>query len=389
MKYRKHRGLSVSEVGVGCYALSGVYGAKDVNAFKQMLRHAFDLGVNFFDTAEAYGDAERVLGEVVHPYRDEVVIATKVGIREGLTPNLSKEYVHAACSRSLEQLHLDYIDLYQVHFDDPSTPVEETVEALEELVRGGKIRYYGVGHLPVDRIETYCRVGKPFSVLMELNAAARSARDQLLPLCRKHKLGAIAFSTTGRGLLTGKIRPGTVFPSGDLRRMDPMFQRERFQSGLRIAEKLAALGKEQSKTPAQVAIAWVLVQQGIISALTGPSNISHLEENTGASGWTLPSSALAALERFLAEEEKQMQNKQQVSLRRILTVPLPQNPSQALSDLVYVIETAVELGKLGENDVMPILRDLLPLRANLAKSSLGKLEAIRMQLAQLVGLKTS
>jgi len=363
-----------------------VYGAKDVHAFKQMLRHAFDLGVNYFDTAEAYGNAERILGEVVHPYRDEVVIATKVGIREGLTPNLSREYVHAACARSLEQLQTDYIDLYQVHFDDPSTPVQETVNALEELVRDGKIRYYGVGHLPVTRIEVYCQVGKPFSVLMELNAAARTARDQLLPFCRKHKLGAIAFSTTGRGLLTGKIRPNTVFEPQDLRRMDPLFQRERFQSGLRIAQKLAALGKEQDKTPAQVAIAWVLAQHGIISALTGPSNTEHLEEDVGASGWTIPATNLAGLERFLAEEETQLKKAQQASLRRILTTPLPQNPPRALADLVYVMETAVELGQVSENQVMPIFRDLLPMQQSLTKSSLPKLEAIRKQLGQLIRL---
>ena len=389
MKYRKHRGLSVSEIGVGCYALSGAYGARDAGGFKQMLRHAFDLGVTFFDTAEAYGDAERVLGEVVHPYRDEVVIATKVGIREGLTPNLSKEYVHAACTRSLQQLQTDYIDLYQVHFDDPNTPVEETVDALEELAREGKIRYYGVGHLPVDRIETYCRVGKPFSVLMELNAAARAAREQLLPLCRKHRLGAIAFSTTGRGLLTGKIQRDTGFGPDDLRRMDPLFQRERFQSGLRIADRLAALGKEHGKTPAQVAIAWVLAQQGVISALTGPSSIAHLEENVGASGWTPSTRDLTALERFLAEEEEQLKEEQQSSLRRILTTALPQDPAKALVDLVYVMETAVELGRASEKDVMPILRELLPMQKALNKSSLAKLQAIRAQLAQLIRLEPS
>jgi aryl-alcohol dehydrogenase-like predicted oxidoreductase len=347
-----------------------------------MLRRAFDLGVVFFDTAEAYGDAERILGEVVHAYRDDVIIATKVGVREGLAPNLSKAYVRAACSRSLQQLQTDYIDLYQVHFDDPNTPVEETVDVLEELVHDGKIRYYGVGHLPSDRIELYCRAGKPFSVLMELNAAARGAREKLLPLCRKHKLGAIAFSTTGRGLLTGKIRKDTVFGPDDLRRIDPLFQRERFQSGLRIADKLAALGKKWGRTPTQVAIAWVLAQQGVISALTGPSSIVHLEEDVGTSGWALPSKDLEALEQFLAEEEKRLKQEQHSSLRRILTTALPQDPPRALADLLYVLETAVDLGYLNEEDVMPIFGDLLPIRDTLNRSSLAKLDAIRTQLAE-------
>jgi aryl-alcohol dehydrogenase-like predicted oxidoreductase len=351
-----------------------------------MLRRAFSLGVTFFDTADAYGDAERILGEVVHSYRDEVIIATKVGIREGLTPNLSKEYVLAACDRSLQQLQTDYIDLYQVHFDDPATLVEETVDALEELVHDGKIRYYGLGHLPGDRVETYCRVGKPFSVLLELNAAARVAREHLLPLCRRYKVGVIAFSTTGRGLLTGKIRQDTVFSPEDLRRMDPLFQRERFQSGLRIADRLAALGKEHGKTPAQVAIAWVLTQQGVISALTGPSSIAHLEENVGASGWTLSTRALATLERLLAEEDARLKEEQQASLRRILRTALPHDPAKALVDLVYVMETAVELHCIGEEDVMPIFRDLLPMRGALNKASLAKLEGVRNQLAELIRL---
>jgi hypothetical protein len=205
-------------------------------------------------------------------------------------------------------------------------------------------------------------------------------------VCRKHKLGAIAFSTTGRGLLTGKIQRDTVFEPDDLRRMDPLFQRERFQSGLRIADRLAALGKEHGKTPAQVAIAWVLAQRGVISALTGPSSIAHVEEDVGASGRTLSTRDLAALERFLAEEEKRLKEEQQSSLRRILTTALPQDPSEALVDLVYVMETAVELGRVSERDVMPIFRVLLPMQKALNKSSLAKLEAIHTQLAQLIRL---
>ena len=116
MKYRKHKDFTVSEVGVGCYALSGVYGVKDVKEFKQMLNRAYDLGINFFDTADAYGDAERILGEVVKPYRKDVYIATKVGIKESVKPSLSGKYVKAACEKSLERLQTDHIDLYQVHF---------------------------------------------------------------------------------------------------------------------------------------------------------------------------------------------------------------------------------------------------------------------------------
>jgi Predicted oxidoreductases (related to aryl-alcohol dehydrogenases) len=140
MKYRKHKDFTVSEVGIGCYALSGAYGAKDVKEFKQMLDHAHDLGVNFFDTADTYGNAERILGETVKPYRDDVHIATKVGVKgegegEGrdVKPDLSGKYVKFACEQSLKRMQTDYINLYQVHFDDPDTSIEETVDALEIL----------------------------------------------------------------------------------------------------------------------------------------------------------------------------------------------------------------------------------------------------------------
>lgn len=276
MEYRTHKGCEISEVGVGCYSLAGVYGEKDVDQFKKMLLRAVELGVNFFDTAEGYGDAEHILGEVMRPYREEVIIATKVGIKGNTKPNLSAEYLTTACDKSLDRLKTDYIDLYQVHFDDPTTPVEETVAALEDLVAEGKIRHYGVGHLPAHRIETYCETGDIFSILMELSAVSRYSRKTLLPLCNKYEVGGIAFSTTGRGLLTGKICKPSFGP-GDLRSIDILFQRENFQSGLRITERVAELGEEYNKTPVQVAIAWVLSQPRITCALTGPSTVPHLD----------------------------------------------------------------------------------------------------------------
>ncbi len=303
MKYRKHNDFNVSEVGVGFYALSGVYGVKDVEEFKRMLNRAYELGVNFFDTADIYGNAEQILGEVVKPYRHDVYIATKVGMTGDVKPNLSGKYVKSACEKSLERLQTDYIDLYQVHFDDPNTPVEETVGALEELVSKGKIRHYGVGHLPVERIDTYCKFGNVFSVLMEFSAVARKSREKFLPLCEKYGVAAIGFSVTGRGLLTGKFQKGKKFEPGDIRNLDPLFQRESFQSGLRVAEKLAKLGRSYGKTPVQTAIAWVLSQPGIICALTGPSTVAHLEENVRGSGWFLSSEDLEELEIFFKQEE--------------------------------------------------------------------------------------
>ena len=152
MEYRTHQGFTISEIGVGCYALGGVYGQVDQPEFQSMLRRAYELGVNFFDTAEAYGDGERVLGEALRPFRQQVLIATKVGVKEGVEPNLSPGYIRSASEASLKALGTDYIDLYQVHFDDPHTPVQETVGALDELVAAGKVRRYGLGHLPLEKV---------------------------------------------------------------------------------------------------------------------------------------------------------------------------------------------------------------------------------------------
>jgi aryl-alcohol dehydrogenase-like predicted oxidoreductase len=386
MHYRTHKGLNISEIGIGCYGLSGAYGPVDAEETKQVLLRAYELGVNFFDTAEAYGNAEQILGEVVKPFRKEVVIATKVGVREGIEPNLSASYISSACEESLRSLGMEYIDLYQVHFDDPKTPIEETVVALEELVQAGKIRYYGLGHLPVDRVKAYFQAGNVFSVLMELSAVARQARDGLLPLCGENGVGAIAFSVTGRGLLTGTYSPGHKFDPGDIRNFDPLFQRERFESGLRVAAKMREIGIHYRKSAVQVAIAWVLAQPGVICALTGSSSLPHLQENLGASGLRLAEQDIVDLEAFFEQEDKWLVNEQMTSVRRILNQPLPADATQAFTELVYVIETAVLLNLVSEEKVMPIFQELYPLHKKLIESAGVEMEELQRQLYKLIDL---
>jgi aryl-alcohol dehydrogenase-like predicted oxidoreductase len=334
MNYRQHKDLLISEIGLGCYGLSGAYGPTDIESYKATLRRGYELGVNLFDTAEAYGDAEHVLGEVIKPFRQHVYVSTKVGVREGFNPDLSADYVRKACERSLQALKMETIDLYQVHFDDPQTPVAETVAALEQLVQQGKIRYYGLGHLPALRLWEYVQKGNVFSVMMELSAAARDARDEMLPFCREHDLAAIAFSVTGRGLLTGAIQTNDIFDAGDIRVLDPLFQKTNFQSGLRVGAKLTEIGARHSKTGAQTAIAWVLAQPGVTCALTGPSSILHLEENIGGSGWIYTELDMIKFENFLKVEELRQKTEVLFAVNRILTKPLPADPNQALIDLV-------------------------------------------------------
>jgi aryl-alcohol dehydrogenase-like predicted oxidoreductase len=380
MRYRTHRGEKLSEIGFGCYALSGAYGKKESDPFVKLIRRAHDLGVTFFDTADIYGPAEEVLGRAVALFRDRVWIATKVGWGVERKPDCSAEHVLSSCERSLERLGTDYIDLYQIHFNDPQTPVEETVEALMQLRAAGKVRYCGVGHLPPGRVAEYIAAGEVFSVLTELSAVARGALEHRLPLCREHGVGVIAFSITGRGLLTGKIELGHTFEEGDIRRIDPLFQREQFASGLRVAARLKGLGAKYGKTPAQVAIAWVLAQPGIVCALTGPSTISHLEENLEGSGWVIEPDDLAAMEQFLAAEDERLRQAQARSLRTILSGSL--EPESAFADLVYVLETLIEAGLAAEQEVLPLFGRLMPLRGRPATEALETLQGIQAELRE-------
>lgn len=386
MRYNQCGDLRISEVGVGCYSLAGVYGKKDLDEFARMVRRAYELGVTFFDTADAYGDAESILGKIVRDFRSDIHIATKVGVVSGASMDLSPARVKKACEESLARLGTDYIDLYQVHFDDPKTPVEDVVGALESLVASGKIRHYGVGHLPADKIARYAEVGRPLSVLMELSAATRDARAKLLPLCRKHGIAAIAFSTTGRGILTGTICEGHVFPDGDIRQYDPLFQREQFRSALRVAARLAEVGRRYGKTPAQAAIAWVLAQPAVVCALTGPSNVSHLEENVGGSGWRISDEDLASFEAFLSEEDARLDRERKEAVVGIVSSPLPADPQAAFRDLVYALDTAAATGVCTEAQIVPVFQELLTLRKSPGPTAEAaqKLDDIRRRLAAMV-----
>jgi aryl-alcohol dehydrogenase-like predicted oxidoreductase len=378
MRTRRHRGEALSEIGLGCYALSGAYGKADPERFVGLVRRAYDLGVTVFDTADIYGPAEEVLGRAVAPFRDQVWIASKVGWGAGNRPDCSPGHVRASCEASLQRLGTNHLDLYQIHFHDPDTPIAETVDALQALQAEGKIRYYGVGHLPPERMAEYMAEGQVFSALLELSAVARGALEDRMPLCQDHGVGVIAFSVTGRGLLTGKIGADHAFEEGDIRQIDPLFRRERLASALRVAKRFGALGAKLGRTPVQVAIAWVLAQPQVVCALTGPSKVSHLEENLGGSGWTIPAEDLAALEEYIAVEDERLQREQLRGLRAILTATLA--PEDAFTDLVYVLETVAEMGLATEEEILPIFGELMPLRERPPAEVLGPLQAIQGEL---------
>ncbi len=383
MKYRQAGPWQVSAIGYGCYGLSGAYGGVDAAAYERVILRAIELGVNFFDTAEGYGEAEAILGKVVAPFRDQIIIATKVSGEAG-QPDLSAAALRKACEASLKRLNTEVIDLYQVHFDDPHTPVLETVAGLESLVEVGKIRRYGVGHLPIDRVAAYAEAGSLFSVLMELSPVARGAAQALLPLCAERDVAAIAFSVTGRGILSGQYAPNHVFEAGDIRRMDPLFQRERYQSATRVRDYLAELGAAYGCSAVQMGIAWVLAQPGVACALTGTSSLDHLDESLAANQISLDQADLDALESFLDGEDACLAEAQTAEVQRLLHEPLAEAPAQAFIDLVYVMETAVTLGAARQDAVMPAFMELFALRGALDVDAQRKMRAIQQVLREML-----
>ncbi|MFO7624182.1 MAG: aldo/keto reductase [Anaerolineales bacterium] len=385
MKYHKVGDLRLSRIGLGCYALSGAYGAVDTAGFESTLRAAIEQGVNFFDTAEGYGDAETFLGQVLAPVRDRVYIATKLSGTGG-QPDLSAGAVRLACQASLRRLGTEVIDLYQIHFDDPHTPVLETVSALEDLVKEGLIRHYGVSHLPINRVGAYAEAGNLFSILMELSPVARGALDTLLPICEQHNLAAIAFSVTGRGILSGHFESGHHFGEGDIRRMDPLFKRERFDAAVRVREHLAKLGEAYGATAVQIGIAWVLAQPQVACALTGTSSPTHLAENLAASEINLAQEHLDTLNAFLAQEDRRLAAVQRVTVRQILERPLVADLEAAFNDLVYVMETAMSLGMAEEGAVMATFLELFSLRGALDENAQRQMQGIQQYLrGMLIG----
>jgi aryl-alcohol dehydrogenase-like predicted oxidoreductase len=341
--------IRVSQIGIGTYALAGVYGEKEHDEFRAMLRRAFDLGVTFFDTSPVYGNAEEITGETLADARQDIVISTKVAARMG-SLSCSFDNVVASCEESLKRLGTDYIDLYQIHFDDGRTPTEEVVRALEHLKTSGKIRTYGIGHVSIDRAREYLDEGGISTVMGELNAVSRTYYCKMLPLVRAMGGGYIAFSLTGRGVLTGEVDGRDGFSEQDIRQMDAVFAGARLKSALRIRDRLAEIGRQIDATSVQVAVSWALAQEGILTGLVGPSTVVHLEEDIEASQLELPASLLVELDGMLAEEGRRLDR----SLRREVQSILEKKTTERAdaSALIYAIEGLADLGLAPEKDLI-------------------------------------
>jgi len=256
--------LEVSEIGIGTYAVAGVYGKKDPGSLKEVLRAAYDRGITVFDTAPVYGGAEELLGEALRDVRREVVISTKVPAGLGGV-SCSYDTILGACEKSLERLATDYIDLYQIHFDDGVTPVADVVRAFDDLKAQGKIRTYGVGHVSAERAARYAKEGSVSTVMGELNAVSRNYYLKMLPLLRKSGAAYIGFSLTGRGVLTAVGLTREDLSTSDIRQMDAVFAGERRLSALRVRDEFKRVGHEIGATAVQTAIAWAMPRSSALS----------------------------------------------------------------------------------------------------------------------------
>lgn len=303
MKHIKLRDLDVARVGLGAMGMSHGYtgaGSDDAESVRTIHR-ALELGVTFIDTAEVYGPYtnEELVGRALKGRREQVVLATKFGLishtgREGGTDS-SPAGVRTAVEGSLSRLGTDYIDLYYQHRVDPTTPIEDTVGALAELVDEGKIRHIGLSEAGPDTIRRAHAVHPVTAVQSEYSLFTRDPEAHVLPVLRELNIGFVPFSPLGRGFLTGKVRSTDEFDPTDFRAGNPRFTEENFRHNLRLADEVAAVAAEIGATPAQVALAWLLAQGEDIAPIPGTKRVARVEENTAADEVHLSEAQLATL----------------------------------------------------------------------------------------------
>jgi len=306
--------LQVSAVGLGCMGMSFAYGASDENESIRTLHRAVDLGITFFDTAEMYGPYtnEQLLGSALKPVRDRVVIATKFGFKfdpsksgaAALTGVDSRpENVKRVAEASLRRLGTDVIDLYYQHRVDPNVPIEETVGAMAELVREGKVRALGLSEAGSATIRRAHAVHPIAAVQSEYSLWSRDPEHDVLATCRELKIGFVPYSPLGRGFLTGAIRKPDDLGADDFRSQLPRFQADNFDVNAALVAKLEALAKDKGVTTAQLALAWVLHQGEDIVPIPGARKVNHLEQNAAAADIALSATELAELSAIMPLEE--------------------------------------------------------------------------------------
>ena len=305
MKKRTLRTLSVSEIGLGCMGMSEFYGSSDERESIATIHRALDLGVDFFDTADMYGigDNEQLVGRALRGKREQAIVATKFGnVRD---KNDSKkwfisgkaDYVKTACDASLRRLGIDVIDLYYQHRVDLSTPIEETVGAMADLVRTGKVRHIGLSEAKPETIRRASAVHPITAVQSEWSLFSRDVEDTgVVATCRELGIAFVAYSPLGRGFLSGRFKRPEEIEPGDFRRMHPRFSGENFERNRRLVERVEEIASEIGCTSGQLALAWVLSRGEDVVPIPGTKHVTYLEENVKAAEITLSPEQLRRIE---------------------------------------------------------------------------------------------
>lgn len=304
-------GLEVSALGLGCMGLSFGYGpATDRKDAVGLIRAAHARGVTFFDTAEAYGPGinEEVVGEALAPVRDQVVIATKFGFRNGVPADgldSRPERIRQVADAALLRLRTDRIDLFYQHRVDPNVPIEDVAGTVKELIQAGKVKHFGLSEAGTESIRRAHAVQPVTALQSEYSMWWREPEAEILPLLEELGIGFVPFSPLGKGFLTGKIDADTTFGDQDFRRTVPRFAPEALQANQALADAVRALAEAKGVTPAQIALGWLLAQRPWIAPIPGTTKLHRLEENLGGADVALTSEDLAAIEAALGAVEVQ------------------------------------------------------------------------------------
>ena len=309
MPRRRLGGLDVSSIGLGCMGMSDFYGQADDEVSMGVLHRALDIGVNFLDTADMYGVGrnERLLSRLLKTRRDEVTLATKFGNVRGpdgafLGIDGSPGHVRRACDASLHRLGIDHIDLYYQHRVDRTVPIEDTVGAMAELVKAGKVRFLGLSEASAATVRRAAKVHPIAAVQTEYSLWTRDVEAEVLPACRELGIGLVPYSPLGRGFLTGAIRSADQLDPADTRRQNPRFQDENLTINLALVHAVKALADARGCTPAQIALAWLLHRGSNVVPIPGTRQISRLVENAAAAVLSLTSEEDRRLTNLLSEQ---------------------------------------------------------------------------------------